>query len=56
MTSLTKDDLGIASTEEYFEVMDLARKNTGKEPFDPQRDVIKPFGTIVNRKSPVRKH
>lgn len=43
VTSLTKDDLGIASTEEYFEVMDLARKNTGKEPFDPQRDVIKPF-------------
>lgn len=43
VTSLTKKNLGIASTEEYFEVMDLARQNTGKGPFDPQRDVIKPF-------------
>ncbi|WP_229118749.1 SusC/RagA family TonB-linked outer membrane protein [Bacteroides finegoldii] len=43
VTSLTKKNLGIASTEEYFEVMDLARQHTGKEAFDPQRDVIKPF-------------
>ncbi len=43
VTSLTKKNLGIASTEEYFEVMDLARQNTGKGSFDPQRDVIKPF-------------
>lgn len=43
VTKLTKTDLGVASTEEYFEVMDLARENTGNTPFDPQRDVIKPY-------------
>lgn len=45
VTSLTKKDLGIASTAEYFDVMDQARANTGDVPFDPQRDVIKPFWT-----------
>lgn len=44
-TMLTKDDLGVASTAEYFQVMDIARENVGKEPFDPKRDVIDPFWT-----------
>lgn len=45
VTQLTKKSLGMASTEEYFKVMDLGRYNRGLTAFDPQRDVVTPFWT-----------
>lgn len=45
VTPIIKNNLNIASTAEFFKAYDQARINTGRDAFDPQRDVVTPFWT-----------
>ena len=44
-TPIIRNDLNQASTADFFKAYDQARFNTGRDAFDPQRDVINSFYT-----------
>lgn len=45
ITPIVKNDLNQATTAEFFKAYDQARINTGRDAFDPQRDVVNAFWT-----------
>lgn len=45
ISSLTKNNIGLGTTQNYFDILDKGRANRGMSILDPQRDVIQPFYT-----------
>lgn len=43
ITPITNTDLGLSSTERYFQIVDEGRSNRGLNPLNPQTDIINAF-------------